>query len=396
MSQCSRAYERLQSLLHRRRQWKLQARGRKKSTRRGVPAPSFQLEPFEPRVFLSITPGDLIDPNLAAVVSVPQSAYVFDAVSTIQKRSRNTSTPQQFLAGPGSTSQQSQTIQRDAGTVVGSTTGVAEAPGVPPKVTGVWLSSTDWSTPLINQLDPVNGLGVGVPAGSGDQLLPFGQNDIDQVVLRFSEEVVIGAEDLTIRGANVPEYSVTGFHYDPSTFTATWTLVAPFGADKLLLDLSPMVRDIQGDALDGEWDNPTNTSDLTSSVFNSGDGVAGGFFEFRINILPGDATQDGTVNGDDLLVWQASLFDTGANLAADFNQDETVNGDDLLIWQASLFDALSGGDPDRPIIVGGLFNDTAPGGLTNTDRVTADPTVLGRMGVDPAVNRLLLGLDGAA
>jgi len=59
-----------------------------------------------------------------------------------------------------------------------------------------------------------------------------------------------------------------------------------------------------------------------------------------IAALPGDANLDGTVNGDDLLRWQANLFSGDEFVQGDFNLDGTVNGDDLLIWQAHLFDTV--------------------------------------------------------
>jgi len=61
-----------------------------------------------------------------------------------------------------------------------------------------------------------------------------------------------------------------------------------------------------------------------------------------IAALPGDANLDGTVNGDDLLVWQANLFTGNQWAQGDFNIDGTVNGDDLLVWQAHLFDSILG------------------------------------------------------
>jgi len=59
-----------------------------------------------------------------------------------------------------------------------------------------------------------------------------------------------------------------------------------------------------------------------------------------IAALPGDANLDGTVNGDDLLTWQANLFSGDEFIQGDFNLDGSVNGDDLLIWQAHLFDTV--------------------------------------------------------
>ncbi len=56
--------------------------------------------------------------------------------------------------------------------------------------------------------------------------------------------------------------------------------------------------------------------------------------------LPGDANLDQTVNGLDLLAWQANLFSGNKWVQGDFNLDGMVNGLDLLIWQSHLFDSV--------------------------------------------------------
>ena len=63
---------------------------------------------------------------------------------------------------------------------------------------------------------------------------------------------------------------------------------------------SEPIEDTAGNRLDGEWANPTSTSDTGDSIYPSGNGVAGSDFDFRFNVLPGDANQDGSVNFADL------------------------------------------------------------------------------------------------
>jgi len=121
--------------------------------------------------------------------------------------------------------------------------------------------------------------------------------------------VVVDQGALKLSGVNVANYAFLpdlpnsspndGFAYDPATFTATWTLTAPIDSDKLVLRLnadgaSPIV-DGAGNRLDGEWTNPTSTTQLRSSVFPSGNGTGGGDFLFRFNVLPGDVDQSGKV-----------------------------------------------------------------------------------------------------
>ena len=67
-------------------------------------------------------------------------------------------------------------------------------------------------------------------------------------------------------------YDVSGRHirYDPTTFTATWTLPQAIGPDKLLLQLnadgSDPIEDSAGNRLDGEWTNPTSTTQSSSAL----------------------------------------------------------------------------------------------------------------------------------
>ncbi len=214
----------------------------------------------------------------------------------------------------------------------------------PPRVVDVRVASTAWSPAALSALDPLNSLGLSVPVGGGDQLLPLPHNRLNKISVRFNEDVVIAEGDLVLRGVSVPVYAYSNFSYDAATFTATWTLSAPIDTDKLELSLSQAVRGVtDGLALDGEWDNPADAADPSSDTFPSGDGAAGGDFVFRFNVLPGDATGDGIVNGLDLLSWQSNLFEAGFVLPSDFNLDGTVNGNDLLVWQSNLFNTLPAG-----------------------------------------------------
>src|SRR5690606_30713675 len=76
-------------------------------------------------------------------------------------------------------------------------------------------------------------------------------------------------------------------------FEAVWTLAAPIAQDWLRLTVdgssSNAVSGLDGQLLDGEWVN-------TTSVYPSGDGIAGGNFEFEFAVLPGDANRNGAVN----------------------------------------------------------------------------------------------------
>jgi hypothetical protein len=191
------------------------------------------------------------------------------------------------------------------------------SPGVDetiPHVTGLLLGSST-----------VNNGGYVIPPGAV-QSTPLAYANLDQIKITFDQDVVVHTGDLSLAGVNVPGYSITGFRYDPASFTATWTLAAPIGDDRLRLDLSDAVTASSGGAaLDGEWADGT-------SMFPSGDSLAGGDFVFRFNVLPGDADGSGMVSFSDLLIL-AQHYGQPATSAAqgDFNGDAVVNFADLLV-----------------------------------------------------------------
>ena len=89
--------------------------------------------------------------------------------------------------------------------------------------------------------------------------------------------------------------------------------------------------------LDGDWVNPSTTTPA-GDTFPSGDGAAGGDFNFRINVLRGDANGDSVVNALDVADIKKRLSRrpndgvTGANaysIFADLNADGVINALDV-------------------------------------------------------------------
>ena len=158
-----------------------------------------------------------------------------------------------------------------------------------PAVAAVNVASTHWASSFVSYLES-SGLGSGgyaVPVGSSAQLQTLPWTNIDQIRIKFSEDVVVTAADLSVSGVNQTAYVFSGFSYDPNTYTATWTLAAPIAKDKLMLDLdadgmAPVKSVSTGQVLDGAWTD-------CQSTFNSGNGQGGTDFQFRFNVLPGDA-----------------------------------------------------------------------------------------------------------
>lgn len=172
---------------------------------------------------------------------------------------------------------------------------------VPPTVADVTVASSKWSDSFLDHLE-TSGLGsegYSIPVGSSAQSDTLPWTELDRIRITFSEDVNIQANDLAITGVVNATYATDHFFYDPQTRVATWTLESPIAAGELIhLDLDgdgiDPVQDLDGNALDGEWVNEVST-------YESGNGTAGGDFEFRFNVLEGDAIASNVVDYFDYL-----------------------------------------------------------------------------------------------
>ena len=92
------------------------------------------------------------------------------------------------------------------------------------------------------------------------------------------------------------------------------------------------------------------TYDLTGEgVVNNGDlqewlGLAGAAnLDSQNPYLLGDANLDGTVDGQDFVLWNANKFDPTAQwCAGDFNADGLVDGQDFVVWNQNKFTSADG------------------------------------------------------
>jgi hypothetical protein len=129
-----------------------------------------------------------------------------------------------------------------------------------PHVVEVAVRGSSWGAPAYS-----------IPIGSAAQLRSLPWINLDQVSIRFSENVVIDAGALVLLGVSVPTYAISGFRYDPTTHTATWSLATPLGKDQVLIELGS------------------------------------GMFELGVNVLPGDVNGDGRVTSADARRVRAAL-----------------------------------------------------------------------------------------
>lgn len=218
-----------------------------------------------------------------------------------------------------------------------------------PAVAAVNVAGTSWAESFVSYLES-SGLGSGgyaVPVGDSTQLQTLPWTNINQIRITFSENVTIAASDLSISGVNHTAYAFSGFSYDSTTFTATWTLASVITKDKLLLDLdadglAPVTSVSSDDVLDGAWTD-------CQSVYNSGDGEGGTDFQFRFNVLPADANASNSVTSTDLLMVAQkigqSVGSAGYNIRCDVDGSGGVTLSDYSAVQTKMGGTLPTGDP---------------------------------------------------
>jgi hypothetical protein len=137
----------------------------------------------------------------------------------------------------------------------------------------------------------------------------------------------------------------------------------------LVLDLSDNVRDALGNRLDGEWPN-------SFGAFPSGDGLPGGDFLFRVNVMPGDVDRDRNVDQTDFRAVLAAQFSARAAAAyspfADLDGNGVISVQDAVLANNGRTRTFPAGDPTGapPTLFAQLTRDTAPWAATNDDRVT--------------------------
>jgi predicted outer membrane repeat protein len=203
-----------------------------------------------------------------------------------------------------------------------------------PKVENVIISSTVPNTYGTNPPYEFDGI-----VGTKEQYRTVPVGGADQIAVQFSKAVDVESGDLDLvilnRWEVLPGVSDFDEPADENNYTATWTFDDPLPAGHYLLRLrGNSIEDAHAQALDGEWTNPVSiTLDVTSSVFPSGNDLAGGDFEFVMTIAPADFNRDLSIDGLDYNAW---LF--GDSPAYHSDGDATGDGSaDGLDYNAWLF-----------------------------------------------------------
>jgi hypothetical protein len=188
-------------------------------------------------------------------------------------------------------------------------------PSLSDEVTAVRVSDGAWTNNSASQLSAGQGAGgYSIPLGTNGQPTSLPWINLDQIQIAFNADVNVQQTSLTLTGVNVANYTVVNFSYDSTIHTATWTLSRSINTDTLHLDLK---------------------SAGSGTAFS----LAGEDFNFAFNVLPGDANQDGIVNGLDIGV-VANNWLHSQGTTSDLNGDGLVNGLDINViavhWLASV------------------------------------------------------------
>ena len=244
------------------------------------------------------------------------------------------------LSGAGNIAYDPATGEGDASGTTGPYQLVVTIAQAPPRVAQVYVNGTAWTDAFRGYLAAQGlgdaGHGFAVPGGTG-QLDELPWANITQIAVRFDQPVMADANDLLVRGVNVPIYLNPTYGYDPATFTAIWMLDRPLAdygaanrqtADSVRLELNGDGPDgvraagPGGAYLDGEWTD--------GAAYPSGDGSQGGDFRFLLNVVPGDANRNGNVSPTDFGAVRASVgrstSDVGSDPARSYSVFRDVNG----------------------------------------------------------------------
>jgi hypothetical protein len=149
--------------------------------------------------------------------------------------------------------------------------------------------------------------------------------------------VGFNSSSFKLLGVDTADYAgFSSVSYDSMNNRGVIQLSSGINRDKLRIGVSDSITNASMLALDGD------TND-----------TPGGIFDFRFNVLVGDADDNGSVNGADLTLFAISFnqstVNVGYNPRADWNHDGSVNGGDLHWFANNYNQSLPASDP-APII----------------------------------------------
>jgi subtilisin family serine protease len=224
------------------------------------------------------------------------------------------------------------------------------------KVTGVFVHGSGWSEAYrtrvgFTTVDQVP-LGWQLPDGSAQltNASSVSWNNVDVISVRFDQPIARPAADALQLVLGTSEGNQTILPTAAPTLlagdtVAQWTLPAALTSGRYVISIaSAGITNAAGTStLDGEWTTSTSTF-----AAGSGDGTAGGIFNFFFNVLVGDVNGNGTMNPTDISTMRSSLtspFTTPLRLDSsdyrlDINGSNGLNSADLSQARAQLTSAF--------------------------------------------------------
>jgi len=219
----------------------------------------------------------------------------------------------------------------------------------PVKVTGVYVRGSTWNTNYLNLsvFTTVDGSQLGWQLRDGvNQLansatVPW--SNVNRVSVQFDRAISTPqATALTLQvvtAAGAQTVTPTGVTLLAGGTVAQFT-VSTLVTGKYVVSIPATgIMDAAGTTvLDGDW-----TTSVSTFAQGSGDGVAGGIFNFAFNVLVGDAQANGVINGQDRTAVTNQLFRTitSTNFRSNLNGDASINGLDATQVSNQLFRALA-------------------------------------------------------
>jgi hypothetical protein len=187
----------------------------------------------------------------------------------------------------------------------------------PPRVTGVYVRGSSWNATYLamspfTKLGSTN-LGWRLPDGTSQlsDSSTVSWNNIDTLSIQFDRPVAqMPADALQLilgttsgNAAIIPTVAPT--LHEAGTI-ATWRLPADYAylrrGQHMISLSSSSIASLEGAPLDGNWATGSSTY-----AAGSGDGTAGGDFEFVFNALVGDVQANGRVSPQDITAARAAL-----------------------------------------------------------------------------------------
>jgi endonuclease/exonuclease/phosphatase family metal-dependent hydrolase len=275
----------------------------------------------------------------AGLVLSPVSGAV--AATTIYIRLAATATAGSYTGDVSfaSTGAQTQTLAIPTSTVT--------APPPPVKVTGVYVRGSAWNANYLarSPFTTVSGAALGwqLPDGSAQltNASNVGWNNVDRISVRFDQAIAQPTADALQLVLGTAEGNQTIVPTAAPTLlaggtVAQWTLPVSFtrlvsGRYVISIASAGITNAAGTAALDGEW-----TSSTSTFATGSGNGTAGGTFNFFFNALVGDVGGNGTTNTSDISAIRNklksalnTLLESDADYRLDLNGSNNLNSTDL-------------------------------------------------------------------